>query len=110
MNDSDNTPDSRKSRIAPLILIGSTYRKAYLGIFIAFSIGLVLFFMFSAEFGDGLERTMEEGEAEESSEYEAPLSYGDDYPATFLAGVVGFVVVLATVYLYGKARERMNET
>jgi len=84
--------------------------KATGGILLAFAIGLVLFFMLAAELGDGLERTMEEGEAEESSGYESPLSYGEDYPGSLMAGIIGFLIVLVIVMGYGKLREHPDET
>lgn len=87
------------------------YGKAIVMILIAFAIGLVFFFAFASELGDGLERTMEEGSAEESSDYEAPMDYGDGYAGAFLAGLIGFLVVLAMIVGYGRTRnsgERPN--
>lgn len=79
------------------------YLKAVAGILVAFAAGLVLFFIFSAPYGDGLEMTMEHGGVEESEPvYKAPLDYGEDYPAALLVGILGFAVVLGSVYLVGK--------
>jgi hypothetical protein len=79
------------------------YLKAMAAILVAFSAGLVLFFIFSAPYGDGLEKTMENGGVEESEPvYHAPLDYGGNYPAALLMGILGFAVVLGSVYLVGK--------
>lgn len=88
-------------------LCGCTYVKAVVGIMLLFALGLVFFFAFSADLGDGLERTMEEGDAgEESSGYEAPFGYGDDHGSAFVAGIIGFLVVLTVAIGYGKLRGR----
>jgi hypothetical protein len=70
------------------------------GIIILFAVGLVGFFVFSAPYGDGLEKTMEEGEVEESDPvYQAPLDYGDNYPLALSMGCLGFGVTLLVFYL-----------
>jgi len=64
-------------------------------IIVVFSIGLVGFFIFSADKGDGLEKTMEDaGVSEGEPVYQAPLSYGEDYPSAFAAGVIGIIITL----------------
>ncbi len=80
-----------------------------MGISIVLVGGLVFFFIFSTDLGDGLERTMEEGENDGSSEYEAPLSYGDSFSQAFISGLVGFLFVLCIVHWYGRIREPGNE-
>ena len=77
--------------------------KAMAAIFAAFAVGLVLFFIFSAEYGDGLEKTMENAGVEESEPvYHAPLDYGEDYPAAFAMGALGFFIVLGSAYALGR--------
>lgn len=72
-------------------------------IIMLFSIGLVGFFIFSAPYGDGLEKTMEFAEFEESEPvYHAPLDYGDNYPLAFSMGCIGFAISLLCLYLFGK--------
>jgi cobalt/nickel transport protein len=87
--------------------LGSTYTKAAVGIIAIFAVGLVFFFIFSAGFGDGLERTIEEAGLEEQDPvYSAPLDYGDDWLTAFLAGIVGFAVVFVVVIAYLKISNR----
>jgi cobalt/nickel transport protein len=75
-----------------------------------FAAGLVFFFLFSAPYGDGLEKTMEEGEVEEDEPvYQAPLDYGDNYLASFAMGVVGFFVVLLVLLVLGRLLGRKDE-
>jgi len=77
---------------------------AIAGILVAFAAGLVLFFIFSAPYGDGLERTMEHGGVEEPEPvYHAPLDYGDSYAVALVMGIVGFAIVLGSAFLVGKA-------
>lgn len=79
------------------------YLKALAVIMAAFAVGLVFFFIFSASFGDGLERTMESAGVEEPDPvYKAPLDYGGDYPAAFVMGALGFFIVLGAAYLLGR--------
>lgn len=86
-----------------LSLVEKKYMKAIIVILVLFSIGLIFYFIFSADYGDGLEKTMENAGVEEGKPaYKAPFSYGDNYPFTFLMGCVGFFLVLCCVYLYGK--------
>jgi hypothetical protein len=56
--------------------------------------------MFSADKGDGLEKTMEEaGISEGEPVYQAPLSYGEDYPSAFVAGIIGVMITLGLAFL-----------
>ena len=72
-----------------------TYRKHLGALFAIFAVGLVFFFIFSAPYGDGLEKTMEKAGVEESEfAYHAPLDYGDSYPVSLVMGVVGSLIVL----------------
>jgi len=70
------------------------------GIIIMFAIGLVFFYKFSADKGDGLERTMEVGGVEAGEVYDAPLDYGTDYPLTFFMGILGFIVTFLLIYIF----------
>lgn len=65
-----------------------------------FAIGLVGFYLFSAEQGDGLEVAMEDAGVEEAEPvYSGPLDYGGNYLATLAMGIIGFLVTLLAVYL-----------
>lgn len=79
------------------------YLKAVIVIALAFSIGLVFFFIFSAPYRDGLEKTMELGGIEEEEPiYKAPFDYGDNYIVALLMGLFGFAIVFGCMYIYGK--------
>lgn len=79
------------------------YALAVVGTIIFFAIGLVLFFLFSADYGDGLEKTLERaGVTEGEPVFRAPLDYGDDYPSAFLAGLVGFSILFLLAYGLGR--------
>ncbi|MCU0861323.1 MAG: hypothetical protein MUE65_03290, partial [Methanomassiliicoccales archaeon] len=74
-------------------MIGRKYLVASLVILVAFSIGLVGFYLFSADKPDGLENVMEESGIEEGEPvWQAPLDYGDSYGSTLIMGLVGFAV------------------
>ena len=82
-----------------------------LGIIILFSIGLIGFFTFSAPYGDGLEKTMELAGIEESEPvYNAPLSYGENYPIAFSMGCIGLAASLLCIYLFGKVLREKRAT
>jgi cobalt/nickel transport protein len=75
------------------------YAKAVLAILVVFAIGLVGFYAFSAMYGDGLEKTMQDnGVQEGESQYTAPLDYGGSYGGSLLMGILGFVLVLVVVF------------
>ena len=79
------------------------YLLAGVAILLILAIGLVGYFAFSAAYGDGLERTMEDSGVEESEPFwSAPLNYGEDYIGALFAGAVGFTLVLLLIlgYLY----------
>jgi len=79
------------------------YIAALVGIIILFAIGLELFFLFSAGYGDGLEKTLEKAGVEEGGPFfRAPLDYGDDYASAFLAGIVGFTLLFILAYALGR--------
>lgn len=85
------------------------YGKAIAFIIIAFAVGLIFFFIFSAEYGDGLEKTMEKGNAEEEQVYSAPLDYGDSYLISLVMGIAGFIIVLLFSYMVGRFLRRKDE-
>lgn len=86
---------------APAAVPRKRYANAALGIMVLFALGLVLFFMFSASMGDGLETVMDLAGVEEGEPlFGGLLGYGEDYLAALLAGVVGFAAVFAAVFLY----------
>ena len=79
------------------------FLKAAAVLVAAFAVGLVFFFIFSAPYGDGLERTMENAGVEEQEPvYRAPLDYGGNYPAALAMGCLGFIMVLGSAYLIVK--------
>jgi hypothetical protein len=84
-------------------MIEKRYAKALVGVLVIFAIGLVGFFAFSAMYGDGLEKVMEDnGVSEGEPVYTAPLSYGDDYGGALVAGLVGFAIVFVVIFGYLK--------
>ena len=84
-------------------MVERRYLKAGAAVLAAFAVGLVFFFIFSASYGDGLQRTMEGAGVEEPEPvYHAPLDYGGNYPAAFVMGALGFVIVLGSAYLLGR--------
>ncbi|UCD92789.1 MAG: cobalt transporter [Methanobacteriota archaeon] len=81
-----------------------------LAIIAIFALSLIFYFIFSAPYGDGLERTMEEAGVEGEPVFEAPLSYGDDYFTTFAMGLIGFLIIVGLVLLVGRILGRKDET
>ncbi len=94
--------------LIPEFLLQRRYQRAAVMTILLFAVGLVGFFIFSAGCGDGLEATMENAGAGESSYFSAPLSYGNDYPHALLSGIIGFFIVLLSVNYYGKLMRRKN--
>lgn len=80
--------------------MGRKYLLASVAILLAFSVGLVGFFLVSNGMPDGLDKTLEEHGTGEESEpvWTAPLDYGSDYFTSLVMGIVGFFVTLAAVY------------
>ena len=79
------------------------YLKVVIAISLVFMLGLALFFLFAAEFGDGLENTMESAGAEEGEPvFNAPLDYGDSYPVSLAMGFVGALATLILVWSVGR--------
>jgi hypothetical protein len=81
-------------------------RKFLIGgmaILLAFSIGLVGFFLVSEGRPDGLETVLEgQGVEETAPIWTAPLDYGSDYISTLLMGMIGFSLVLLVTLGYLK--------
>jgi cobalt/nickel transport system permease protein len=67
--------------------------QATIAVLIAFALALPLYFIYSAEGADGLEKTMSDAEVEEGGAvFSSPFSYGENYFAALFAGILGFVV------------------
>ncbi len=90
------------------------YLKAIAILFVIFAIGLVGFYAFSAMYGDGLEKVMEEnGVSEGEPVWTAPLDYGDGYGGSLLMGIIGFFVVMLVfvgLYLLVRSRKRAGHS
>lgn len=72
--------------------------SAVIGVFLP--LGLIGFYAFSADLGDGLEVTMEKGNVEEGEPViSSPLDYGENYLGTLLMGAIGTLVTLAAVLI-----------
>jgi len=66
--------------------------QAAIAVLVVFALALPLYFVYSSEGEDGLERTMSDAGSEEGEPLlSAPLDYGEDYIAALLAGMFGFV-------------------
>lgn len=77
-------------------------RLAVVGLVVLFALGLIGFYHFSANKGDGLEATMEEGRVEEGEPvWSAPLEYGEDYGHSLAMGLLGFLLLMALTLGYG---------
>jgi hypothetical protein len=79
-------------------------RKFLIGamvILLAFSIGLVGFFLVSEGRPDGLETVLEgQGVEETAPIWTAPLDYGSDYLSALSMGIIGFGLVLLVSFGY----------
>ena len=85
------------------------YVKAAFGIILAFAVGLIGFFSFSAAYGDGLEVTMEHAGVQEVEPlFTSILSYGDNYGGALIAGIIGFALVLALILAYWTIKRSMS--
>lgn len=93
-------PETLK-RGVPLSMPRRRYVNGALGMAVLFGIGLVLFFMFSAGMGDGLETVMEQaGISEGEPLFGGLLDYGDAFLPALLAGAVGSIAAFILVFLY----------
>lgn len=90
-------------------MFGKSNLKLFAGILLVFAIGLVGFYIFSAEYGDGLEVTMEEAGVEDPEPlYTSPLDYGEDYGSTLVIGVIGFFVTLVAGYAIARTMRKKD--
>jgi cobalt/nickel transport system permease protein len=87
-------------------LAKSRTAQATLAMIVVFALALPLYFLYSAEGADGLEKTMEDGGVGEAEPAVAsPFGYGEDYFAALFAGILGFVAVaLVSLGLMGIMR------
>lgn len=75
-------------------LASSTVAQGTVAIIIAFALALPLYFIYSSEGADGLEKTMEDAAVSEGDALlTSPFSYGETYFAALFAGILGFVAV-----------------
>lgn len=75
-------------------LLASRTFQATAAILIAFALALPLYFVYSSEGADGLEKTMEDASVTEGDPLlTSPFSYGETYFAALFAGILGFVAV-----------------
>ena len=90
-------------------MFGKGNLKIFVSILLVFAIGLVGFYIFSAEYGDGLEVTMEEAGVEDSEPpYTSPLDYGDNYGSTLVVGIIGFFVTLIAGYAIARTMRKKD--
>lgn len=72
----------------------SKLATASLAILLVFALALPLYFLFSSEGEDGLERTMSDADVDEQEQVlSAPFNYGDEYFTGLFAGLLGFLAV-----------------
>jgi cobalt/nickel transport system permease protein len=75
-------------------ILSNSSAKAVVAILIVFALALPLYFLYSAEGKDGLEKTMENAETSEGEPLiTSPFSYGENYFAALFAGILGFLAV-----------------
>ncbi len=75
-------------------ITASKLALASLAILLVFALALPLYFLYSSEGEDGLERTMSDaGVGEQDQLLSAPFSYGEEYFAALFAGLLGFLAV-----------------
>jgi hypothetical protein len=86
------------------------YLIACIVIILAFSVGLVGFFLVSDGVPDGLDKTLEEHGTGEESEpvWTAPLDYGSNYLSSLIMGIVGFTITLLVMFGLIKIRKSMR--
>lgn len=86
----------RRPEAAPGIkaVLSSKIAQATVAILIVFALALPLYFVYSSEGADGLEKTMDDaGIGEGEPLLASPFSYGETYFAALFAGMLGFVAV-----------------
>lgn len=90
-------------------VFSSRIAQATVAILIVFALALPLYFIYSSEGADGLEKTMEDaGIGEGDTLLTSPFTYGETYFAALFAGILGFVAValigLGVMKLLGAGR------
>ena len=72
-----------------------------MGVMVAvFLIGLIGYYIFSAEGEDGLEKTMSDNNVTEGEPtVEAPLDYGENYGQSAIIGIAGGIITGGAAYL-----------
>lgn len=68
-------------------------------VIIAFAVLLPLYYVFSSDKSDGLETTIEQGNATTGEGHTAPLSYGENYVESLAYGVTGIIITFAVFYV-----------
>jgi len=72
--------------------VSNNSARAVVAILVVFALALPLYFLYSSEGKDGLEKTMENGDASEGEPLiTSPFSYGENYFAALFAGILGFL-------------------
>lgn len=75
-------------------ILSSSTAKAVVAILIVFALALPLYFLYSSEGKDGLEKTMENaGSSDREPLMSSPFSYGENYFSALFAGILGFLAV-----------------
>ncbi len=95
------SPEMFKSaaRVAPAAtgigrVFSSRIIQATAAVLMVFALALPLYFVYSSEGADGLEKTMEDaGVIESEPLLTSPFSYGETYFAALFAGILGFLAV-----------------
>ncbi len=73
--------------------------KQLLVVIVIFAIFLPLYYLFSYGSGDGLESTLEHGNATGTDDsYNAPLSYGENFLESLVLGIIGIIIVFVVFY------------
>jgi cobalt/nickel transport system permease protein len=105
--------DATETRSGVAAVLSSRIAQATAAILVAFALALPLYFVYSSEGADGLEKTMEDaGVTEGEPLLASPFSYGETYFAALFAGILGFVVVALAglgVMRALRATKRQNE-
>ncbi|MCJ7561495.1 MAG: hypothetical protein MUO84_00595, partial [Thermoplasmata archaeon] len=93
-------------------IMSSKIAQATVAVLIVFALALPLYFMYSSEGADGLEKTMEDAGVDEGDTVlTSPFEYGETYFAALFAGILGFVATalvglgLLNIFKIGRAAE-----
>jgi len=89
-----STDPNRKTLPGLRGAISSDTARAAIAILIVFALALPLYFLYSSQGKDGLEKTMQDaGTAEGGPMISSPFEYGQDYFSALFAGILGFLAV-----------------